>query len=856
MHGDAVARVRDSLMTHGRKIDGRKPDDFMAQCPAHGEQTPSLHVSQGRVGALLQCFGNACSAEAITSALGLTVDDLFDEPRSTARVGAAAHHPRSYEPGQRTTRPTEPDPFKPTQATPDTTLLHGGDDPADYPTRVVGAVCVYPWKDATGTAVALQVRRVKPDGSKGFVWCHADGTVSTSAQPLPPAFRELVYRLPELRSAIAAGEELACVVEGEKDADTLRALGFVATCNPNGAGKWTDAHGEHLRGVRRVAIFADNDRPGRAHAEEVRASLARVLPDVAVRIVTLDNEHQGYGVKDVTDLVAACDLLGVDRARTCRALHKKIADAFAAEPVASLATAANSDADDEPAPATLGAPRLPSSALYGPLGEWVRLWEPHTEATPVALYMAALAALGAMIGRGPFFTINATPHHGRLFVVLVGPSGRARKGLTVDLVKSLVRAIDPLFAQERIASGLATTEGLIHHLRDGVPERTDAKGKPIPAIPGTTDKRLVVDESELASVLAAMKKPGNDLSATLRSAWDGVTLRRLTKGDPMTASDPHIAIIGAITPVELRDTLTKGDVFNGFANRLLPVYASAERDLPFPDAPDEFSRRVLEEELRVAVQWARARRGEVPLAPDAASYFTTVYSTLSRPDATSETLRTLQQRAAPYVRRMALLLALLDRSTQVTQAHIEAAVSLWTYCVDTWRVVFPSPPREGLSARLEAALRAAGPDGLSREALRTAAGSGDIPAAKITQALHSLRDEGLVVQLPSVATGGRPKEMWRHAWRAEPTVRNENAGVKGGKGENPAPLSDLFSPDPLSSLSSLPSRPADDPTGSRATTPPLSSHSSLSSFPPARSERSPELEAVWFGEADEPAGAA
>ena len=29
------------------------------------------------------------------------------------------------------------------------------------------------------------------------------------------------------------------VVEGEKDADNLTALGLLATCNPGGAGKWS-----------------------------------------------------------------------------------------------------------------------------------------------------------------------------------------------------------------------------------------------------------------------------------------------------------------------------------------------------------------------------------------------------------------------------------------------------------------------------------------------------------------------------------------------------------------------------------------------------------------------------------------
>ncbi len=56
------------------------------------------------------------------------------------------------------------------------------------------------------------------------------------------------YRLPEL--AAADPRRSVFVVEGEKDADRLAALGAVATCNPGGAGKWRPEFGAHLAGRR------------------------------------------------------------------------------------------------------------------------------------------------------------------------------------------------------------------------------------------------------------------------------------------------------------------------------------------------------------------------------------------------------------------------------------------------------------------------------------------------------------------------------------------------------------------------------------------------------------------------------
>ncbi len=63
--------------------------------------------------------------------------------------------------------------------------------------------------------------------------------------------------------------------------DRLRSLGFVATCNSGGAGKWTSAHAAALRG-RRVAVLPDNDEAGEDHAVKVAASLRRVAVGIAV----------------------------------------------------------------------------------------------------------------------------------------------------------------------------------------------------------------------------------------------------------------------------------------------------------------------------------------------------------------------------------------------------------------------------------------------------------------------------------------------------------------------------------------------------------------------------------------------
>jgi DNA primase len=94
----------------------------------------------------------------------------------------------------------------------------------------------------------------RPDGNGGWTW-KLNGT------------RRVLYRLADV---IPARSVIIC--EGEKDCETARALGLVATCNPHGAGKWKAEYAETLKG-KRVCIIADADEPGRKHSQEVAGSL-------------------------------------------------------------------------------------------------------------------------------------------------------------------------------------------------------------------------------------------------------------------------------------------------------------------------------------------------------------------------------------------------------------------------------------------------------------------------------------------------------------------------------------------------------------------------------------------------------
>jgi putative DNA primase/helicase len=155
-------------------------------------------------------------------------------------------------------------------------------------------VATYPYLDHSGKLLFEAVRYMpkrfsqrRPDGAGGWKW----NLVGIQRVP---------YRLPELLAA--PPDQVVLIPEGEKDVDNLRALGFVATCNPCGAGKWAaiaPIAAPILRG-RQVVVLPDSDDHGQGqkHADQVvdscRAAGAKVcqLP-------------MPEGFKDVSDWLAA-----------------------------------------------------------------------------------------------------------------------------------------------------------------------------------------------------------------------------------------------------------------------------------------------------------------------------------------------------------------------------------------------------------------------------------------------------------------------------------------------------------------------------------------------------------------------
>ena len=151
---------------------------------------------------------------------------------------------------------------------------------------------VYPYEDEGGKLLFQAVRfnpkafsQRRPDG-ECWAWNLKD-------------VRRVPFRLPELLEAGKRGARVF-IVEGEKDAEKLRALGLTATCNPMGAGKWREEYNRYFAGLH-VVVIPDNDEPGRDHGRRVAASLRTIA--ASVRFLQLPGLTKKG--EDVSDWLAA-----------------------------------------------------------------------------------------------------------------------------------------------------------------------------------------------------------------------------------------------------------------------------------------------------------------------------------------------------------------------------------------------------------------------------------------------------------------------------------------------------------------------------------------------------------------------
>lgn len=254
MTSGAFERVRETLSSRGSKFADTRQNHFMAQCPAHDDNNPSLSVDDRGDKVFIHCHTDVCKNEDIVEALGLGMADLFD-----------------------------------------------GEPDKDSGTLVR----TYAYKSSRGNVRYLvdrywpkTFRTRPPDSNPGD---------KVSIKGISP----ILYRAEKVWPCISAGDCTVWLVDGEKDVEACEIHGLVATCPPGFGKRWRDDYTKFLRRAREVVIVVDQDTmktdgtpgAGQQFAMDARAGLRAA--GVKVRLVApafgkdaADHFNSGYGVDD------------------------------------------------------------------------------------------------------------------------------------------------------------------------------------------------------------------------------------------------------------------------------------------------------------------------------------------------------------------------------------------------------------------------------------------------------------------------------------------------------------------------------------------------------------------------------
>lgn len=554
---------------------------------------------------------------------------------------------------------------------------------------------------------------------------------SSKTLPWDKGLRSDLYPL----SARKAGADVL-LVEGEADALLACQMGFNALSGTLGAGNWKPEWTETLR-AHSVTILYDNDQAGQEGAQKAARSLSG-----AECLVCLAALPAGKG-KDFTEWIV---LHGGTVEDVQGAIDAAVLYTSPEFPEAYLVS------DNWP----VAAPEL----FHGLAGEIVHVIEPHTEADPVALLVQLLAAFGSAIGRSAHFTAEADKHFGNLFVVLVGISSKGRKGTSWGHIRRLFAHADQHWESFCLQSGLSSGEGLIWSVRDAVekPIKDKKTGQTVleEIDPGVTDKRLLVQESEYASVLRVAGRDGNTLSALLRDAWDKGRLQTMTKNSAARATGAHVSLIGHVTADELRRELSSTEAANGFANRFLWVCAKRSKELPEGGSLQAEELQPLIGRLAVAIESAK-QTGELRRDDAARALWRGVYHDLSEGE--PGLAGAVTSRSEAQTMRLALLYALLDGADCIRHEHLTAALALWEYVESSARHVFGDSLGDPIADDILRALRSS-PNGLNRTDIRELFQRHQ-SSDRVGQALALLVKHRRARVIMQTGTGGRPAEWWQ-----------------------------------------------------------------------------------------------
>lgn len=323
-----------------------------------------------------------------------------------------------------------------------------------------------------------------------------------------------------------------------------------------------------------------------------------------------------------------------------------------------------------------------------------------------------VAGLSVAVGKRIGLRDTVKPVYSNLYVCLLGETTAGKsvaKSFILDLIRKTMPWIanDPTNTAPRLVVGAASGEKLIDKLRNEIKD---------PAKPGSVLEVLrvagLVEYDELATVMAKSSGPSSNFIPILQGLFDGygpVESSSFTTGDKI-APDPFATMLTSTQPSMLQRLVGREHIDNGFMNRF--VFAPATgKIIPKEQmlGGEAISVDPAGPYLRGVHEWAVANEGEVVGWDRAALNLGRDWlHDVVHPNKTNNGDNKLIQRTDLMMKKLMLIFTLNMRQSSVTVEAVQAAMQVYPYLMDSYRILDKSLTSTESSELREKILRMVG----------------------------------------------------------------------------------------------------------------------------------------------------
>jgi hypothetical protein len=597
--------------------------EWKAHCPAHDDRNPSLSIDEkvekGESRVLFICR-SGCSQEAVIQAIRGRARETGKQLALSAPLSAlaTAQQPESKQP-----------------------------IPWNIPDKSI--ITVYEYTSATGEVLYQNVRLIPPpDKDKDFKLRHPDGNGGWlfGRGEIPAT----LYNLPEV---LRSDRILLC--EGEKDCNTAKGLGFVATTS-GAANSWKAEFANHFAG-KHVVFIPDSDRAGRIYASAVTAD----VPDKTASFKVLELPNS----KDLSEWT--------EKGGTKEALQALIDSSPEWHPPVEIkersiilpVDKANYRPDRKPIP-------FPRRAIRGLFDEYIAAMQTATEASDAFHFATLWARIATALGRRMNFYLGLDLYP-NVYLACFGPTG--------DRKTSATRNVLHLGNEFNHISGGGSAEGI----SDKLSTQTAGEG-------------VLIYGEELSSILRPGKWDGATLLPFLTHCFDCPPKYEMAfRKQKIALLEPTPSLLAGTTPTWFWDDMNPKDIAGGFGNRIF-YFAGMPKDLiALPKKPQ------LESVSHKIGMLSNLKPMAATLDADAQTlweeYYRHEHHKKGQDPYSLQGMAT--RRITLYVMKLAMAFSASESSSgEITRDHLEAAIAVGRYgeeCVGellSLRELTPSPRKE------------------------------------------------------------------------------------------------------------------------------------------------------------------